>query len=240
MDMLEDFIRKHKADYIIIAFDPPPPVFRHLIYPPYKDGRPPAPDEFIYQCDELKNRIIDEGYTLVEVDGFEADDVIGTLSTRSSRSDFNTMIATCDLDLLQLVTDNVSVELFSQYWPTRMFDIEKTMQRFKGLSPSQIPDYKALAGDRLDNLPGVPGIGDVTATVLLHEKGTIEGIYADLNSIKTLPLRGVERIFDILSNNKEQAFLMKELATIICDLEIDVDIEKSTNPLPSAAELILS
>ena len=101
-----------------------------------------------------------------------------------------------------------------------------------------MPDYKALAGDRLDNLPGVPGIGDVTATALLHEKESVEGIYKDIDSLKSIPLRGIDRIVGIISRNKEQAYLMKKLTTIICDVEITIDLDKCTNPLLRAAEII--
>ena len=238
MELLEDLSIKYQADKLVVAFDPLPPLFRHLLYPSYKAGRPPAPEEFIYEYEELRVHLAGEGFTSVEVDGYEADDVLGTLSTRATKSGFKTTIATCDLDLLQLVNEQVSVELFSQYWPTRIFDVEKTRSRFKGLCPSQVPDYKALAGDRLDNLPGVPGIGDVTATALLHEKESVEGIYKDIDSLKSIPLRGIDRIVGIISRNKEQAYLMKKLTTIICDVEITIDLDKCTNPLLRAAEII--
>ena len=238
MDMLEHLSRKYQAGSLILAFDPIPPLFRHLLYPAYKQGRPPAPDGFVYQCGELRDYLASEGYLSVEVEGYEADDIIGTLSRRARESGFKTTIATCDLDLLQLVNDQVSVEVFSQYWPTRIFNVKKTRARFKGLSPSQVPDYKALAGDRLDNLPGVPGIGDVTATSLLHAKENIEGIYRDIDSVKSIPIRGIDRIAGILSTNKEQAYLMKTLTTIVCDVEINVDLHKCTNPALATEEFI--
>ena len=238
--MLEELIRRHKSTHVIVAFDPPPPVFRHLLYPQYKAGRPDAPYEFLIECEELRDRLNEERYTTVEKEDYEADDVIGSLCKLAEDKHFTSVIATCDLDLLQLVNGKTAAELFSQYHKMRSFDIEKTVKRFGGLEPYQIPDYKALAGDKSDNLPGVPGIGNVSATILLNELKTVEGIYAEISSVISLPLRGAERIHSILDKNKEQAFLMKKLTTIVCDLEIDVDIEKSTNPLLSAAELILS
>ena len=227
IDMLDDSLRKHRATHAVITFDPPPPVFRHHLYPDYKAGRPPVPEGFLEECEELRELLTDEGYVVVEQEGYEADDLIGTLSELAERSGFNTLISTCDLDLLQLVTENVSAEVFSQYWPTRMFDVEKTVTRFKGLRPGQIADYKALAGDRSDNLPGVPGIGDVTATVLLREKGSIEAIYQDLDSVSDLPMRGAVRTARVLGENKDQAFLMKRLTSIVRDVSLDVDLESA-------------
>ena len=166
MDMLEELIRRHKSTHVVVAFDPPPPVFRHLLYPQYKAGRPDAPYEFLIECEELRDRLNEERYTTVEKEDYEADDVIGSLCILAEDKHFTSVIATCDLDLLQLVNGKTTAELFSQYHKMRLFDIEKTVERFGGLNPNQIPDYKALAGDKSDNLPGVPGIGDVSATIL--------------------------------------------------------------------------
>ena len=227
IDMLDDSVQKHRATHAVITFDPPPPVFRHHLYPDYKAGRPPVPEGFLEECEELRELLTDEGYVVVDQEGYEADDLIGTLSELAERSGFNTLISTCDLDLLQLVTEKVSAEVFSQYWPTRMFDVEKTVTRFKGLRPGQIADYKALAGDRSDNLPGVPGIGDVTATVLLREKGSIEAIYQDLESVSGLPMRGAARTERVLGENRDQAFLMKRLTSIVRDVSLDLNLERA-------------
>ena len=232
--MLDDLVDRHQPTHVAITFDPPPPVFRHLIYPAYKEGRPPAPKRFIEECEGLKGWLRNEKYLLVEIDGYEADDAIGTLSSQASRRGINTVIATCDLDILQLVDDRVTVEVFSQYHPTRFFDVQRTIDRFSGLIPSQIADYKALAGDKSDNLPGVPGIGDVTATALLNKRTSLEDIYRDLSFVKELGLRGPGRIFKILKENRAQAFMMKKMTTIVCDIDLDSDLGDARLPLQVA------
>ena len=230
IDLLSDSVHSHEASHAVITFDPPPPVFRHQLYPDYKAGRPPVPEEFLEECEDLKELLLGEGYLLAEIEGYEADDLIGTLSLHAEKLGFTTIISTCDLDLLQLVTETTSAEVFSQYWPTRMFDIETTMKRFKGLRPEQIADYKALAGDPSDNLPGVIGIGDVSATAVLLEKSDIDGVYSDLDSILDLPIRGAARVTHLLTEQKERALLMKKLTTIVRDVPVGIDLLKATVP----------
>ncbi len=135
------------------------------------------------------------------------------------------MILTSDLDLLQLVSPITEVELFSQYWAKRSFDVKAAKRRFGGLSPENIPDYKALVGDTSDNLPGVPGIGDVSATALLGEYGNLDKVYGDLDAISELPFPGAKRVSQLLAEHREQAFLMRTLTTIVCDVPVDVDID---------------
>ena len=159
-----------------------------------------------------------------KVAGFEADDVLGTLSDKASKAGMNSLIYTCDLDLLQVLDENTEVEVFSQYRETRTFDIASATRRFNGIGPLNIPDLKALMGDRSDNLPGVPGIGEKSATTILLETRDIETLYADLERVTRLPIRGSKRIFRILSEHKDDAFLMKRLATILRDVPIDIDI----------------
>ena len=135
------------------------------------------------------------------------------------------MILTSDLDLLQLVSTVTEVEVFSQYWAKRSFDVEAAKRRFGGLAPENIPDYKALAGDTSDNLPGVPGIGAVAATAVLGEYGNLDKVYENLDAISELPIRGAKRVSRLLAEYREQAFLMRTLTTIVCDVPVDVDID---------------
>jgi DNA polymerase-1 len=138
---------------------------------------------------------------------------------------FQTMILTSDLDLLQLVSPITEVELFSQYWAKRSFDVKAAKRRFGGLALENIPYYKALVGDTSDNLPGVPGIGDVSATAVLGEYGNLGKVYGDLDAISELPFRGAKRVSRLLAEHREQAFLMRTLTTIVCDVPVDVDID---------------
>ena len=112
------------------------------------------------------------------------------------------MILTSDLDLLQLVTPITEAEVFSQYWPKRFFDVAAAKQRFGGLAPKNIPDYKALVGDKSDNLPGVPGIGDVSATAVLGEYGNLDEVYKNLDAISELPFRGAKRVSRLLAQHR--------------------------------------
>jgi DNA polymerase-1 len=126
------------------------------------------------------------------------------------------------------VNSVTEVEVFSQYWPTRFFDVEATEWRFDGLAPENIPDYKALVGDKSDNLPGVPGIGELSATAVLEECGNLDKVYEDLNVISELPFRGAKRVSRLLAEHREQAFLMRTLTTIVCDVPVDVDMDSAT------------
>ncbi len=135
------------------------------------------------------------------------------------------MILTSDLDLLQLVSPITEVEVFSQYWATRFFGVAAAKRRFGGIAPENIPDYKALVGDKSDNLPGVPGIGDVSATAVLQACGRLDNVYEDLTVIRESSFRGAKRVAGLLAAHREQAFLMRTLTTIVCDVPVDVDID---------------
>jgi len=223
--MVRNAIVRHSPTHLIVTFDPPPPTFRHKLYPEYKANRPPVPEGLLEDCERVRERLESLDVVFCTVEGYEADDVLGTLSSRASVSGFHTTILTSDLDLLQLVSPITEVELFSQYWANRPFDVEAVKRRFGGLSPENIPDYKALVGDTSDNLPGVPGIGAVAATAVLGECGTLDKVYEDLEAISKLPIRGAKRVSRLLLEHREQAFLMRTLTTIVCDVPVDVDID---------------
>jgi len=223
--MVSDAVERHDPTHLIVTFDPPPPTFRHKMYPDYKANRPPVPEGLLEDCERVRERLEELDVVFCTVEGYEADDVLGTLSSRASMAGFQTMILTSDLDLLQLVSPITEVELFSQYWANRPFDVEAVKRRFGGLSPENIPDYKALVGDTSDNLPGVPGIGAVAATAVLGECGTLDKVYEDLEAISKLPIRGAKRVSRLLAEHREQAFLMRTLTTIVCDVPVDVDID---------------
>jgi DNA polymerase-1 len=218
-------IERHDPTHLIVTFDPPPPTFRHKLYPDYKANRPPVPEGLLEDCERVRERLESLDVVFCTVEGYEADDVLGTLSSRASMAGFHTMILTSDLDLLQLVSPITEVEVFSQYWAKRSFDVEAAKRRFGGLAPENIPDYKALAGDTSDNLPGVPGIGAVAATAVLGEYGNLDKVYENLEAIPKLPIRGAKRVSRLLAEHREQAFLMRTLTTIVCDVSVDVDID---------------
>ena len=224
MSMVNKVIDEHRPSGVVVAFDPPPPTFRHELYPRYKANRPEPPDEFLDECYVLERRLRISGVPVCKVEGFEADDVIGTLTSETSSRGIGSLVYTCDLDLLQIVDVNTQVSVFSQHWPTRTFDLESAKTRFNGLDPINIPDLKALMGDRSDNLPGVTGIGEKSATVILNATGDIETLYQDLDQVLCLPVRGAKRVRQLLLDHKDDAFLMKHLATIVRDVPLGIDL----------------
>lgn len=230
MKTLKDVMKKHRPAGLVVAFDPPPPTFRHELYPDYKANRPTPPDEFLDECSELEQLLISKGVAVCKEEGFEADDVLGTLTNKASCSGINSLVYTCDLDLLQVTDENTVVEVFSQYWPTRTFNTEAATRRFNGLKPVNIPDLKGLMGDKSDNLPGVPGIGEKSATTVLKVNGDIETLYENLDLVLDLPIRGVRRIHQLLSNHMDEAFLMKYLATIVRDVPLNIDLPLENFP----------
>jgi DNA polymerase-1 len=225
--MLDEAIERNNASHLIVAFDPAPPTFRHDMWPQYKAGRPPVPARFLKECEAVKKNLDDTETIHITVKNYEADDVIGSLARLSEAQGFNTTIFTVDMDLLQLVTKKTNVEAFSQYHGMRYFDEDTVIDRFNGLMPVNIPDYKALVGDPSDNLPGVPGIGKLSANRIFECYSNLEEVYENIADIRDAGYRGAKNISHLLIENKSQAFLMRDLTTIVRDLPIDVEIRRS-------------
>jgi DNA polymerase-1 len=156
--------------------------------------------------------------------GFYAFDFIAKITKKATRRGISSLVYTCDLDLLQVIDENTVVEVFSQYWPTRTFNTEAATRRFNGLKPVNIPDLKGLMGDKSDNLPGVPGIGEKSATAVLNVSDDIETLYENLDLVLDLPIRGAKRVHQLLLDHKDEAFLMKYLATIVRDVPLNIDL----------------
>lgn len=230
--LMTEAIEKYDPTHVLVTFDPAPPTFRHIIFPAYKGNRPPVPDGLLEECDEVREELQSQGIQSISIEGYEADDVLGTMSKQASTAGFEVVIVTCDLDLLQLVSTSIKVEVFSQYWPTRIFEIEATKRRFGGLEIASIPDYKALVGDKTDNYPGVRGIGDRSALTLLSKFGHLEGIYDNLENVCELPLRGAKRVYQLLKDNHECVFIMRTLATIKSDVFPDQEYDLAMMKYP--------
>src|SRR5918996_241048 len=197
-----------KPDYAIVSFDIGKPQFRFDAFPDYKKGRPGMPDD-------LRSQI-----PIRELEGFEADDVIGTLTKKATAANVDTMIVSGDLDGLQLVDDHVRLLTTRMgVAATVIYDEAKIMDRY-GLRPDQMLDYKALKGDTSDNIPGVPGVGEKTASQLLQQFGSLNGIYADLDEVKG-------KMRDRLAEHRESAFMSREVGRILCDLPVELDIEEA-------------
>ena len=173
---MQDYHPTHCA----ITFDLPVPTFRHKMFAEYKAQRPPTPPELRSQFDRVRQLMQAFRVAIFEIEGYEADDVLGTLSLQAQEQEIPTIILTGDTDTLQLVSPWVKVAIHSGVQDKRVYDEAEVKARFYGLAAEQQPDFKALKGDSSDNIPGVPGIGDKTAARLLLEYGTLEGVYANV------------------------------------------------------------
>lgn len=211
-----------KPDYILASFDLAAPTFRHEEYKEYKATRVKAPDELYAQIGRVKEVVRAFNIPIYEKSGFEADDVLGTMvfQAENSKENIESIIVTGDLDTLQLVSPKTKVfALRKGMSDTVIYDEAGVVERY-GLKPNQMIDYKGLRGDQSDNIPGVKGIGEKTATELLKKYGTLENVYASLSEIK-----GATK--DKLERDRMQAFMSKKLATIVKDVPLKLDFEKA-------------
>lgn len=223
LKMLKDL----KPDYIVATFDLAGPTFRHDEFADYKATRSKAPDELHAQVPLVKEMLTAFGIPIFEKEGYEADDVIGSLARLAkAKPNIQVIIMTGDMDTLQLVQDDkvVVLTLRKGVSDTIIYDEDKVRARF-GLTPEQMKDYKGLKGDPSDNIPGVPGIGDKTASTLLKEFGTLEKLYAALEANKVRSIS--EKLREKLLANKDMAFFSKRLATIVCDLDIPFSLKEA-------------
>lgn len=219
LTMLLRLLDERKPEYIICAFDHPSPTFRHVEYKEYKGTRKPSPDELKVQMPVLKEALSALKLAFLELPGFEADDIIGTLAYKYSQEGFLVSILSGDRDCLQLAGDNREVILFVRgITQTREYD-KDAVKNDMGVWPEQIPDLKGLAGDQSDNIPGVKGIGEKTAVKLLQEYGNIENIFLNIDEVTP------KRTQRLLREQKDLAYLSKQLAVISCQAPCHVDYE---------------
>jgi DNA polymerase I len=229
--MLISILKDLKPDYVFAAFDLPKPTYRHEVYENYKAGRKKTDDNLIKQI--IKSREVFKAFAvpIYEKEGYEADDVLGTLAEKLKK-DFDVIIASGDMDTMQLIEgEKVRVYTLKKgIKETIIYDEQAVIDRY-GFSPKQIPDYKGLAGDSSDNIVGVSGIGEKTATNLIQNFNSLENLYKELkkNNLEKFQKAGVkERIINLLKDNQEEAMFSKMLATIDINVPIDFYItEKS-------------
>ncbi|MBQ4333138.1 MAG: DNA polymerase I [Clostridia bacterium] len=208
-----------EATHIAVAFDRHAPTFRHKAYAEYKAGRKGMPEELRQQLQPLKDILSAMGLTLVELDGYEADDILGTLSAAAAEAGDTCTIATGDRDSLQLVGEGVSVLLATTKMgqpETVVFDPAAIKEKY-GLTPAQLIDLKALQGDTSDNIPGVPGVGEKTALDLMQRFGSLDYIYENLD---TLDIR--DNLRGKLAAGKDSAYTSRMLGTICRDVPISL------------------
>ncbi len=216
--ILLDLFRYIKPEYIAVTFDRPTPTFRHKDYAPYKAHRPSLPDSMRAQFPRVREIVQAFNIPIYELDGFEADDVLGTIALQATAQATDVVIVTGDLDTLQLVNEHVRVTFARS--PRRgdfdYYDVETVEARY-GFAPPRIVDYKSLVGDTSDNIPGVSGIGQKTATKLIQDYGTLENILEHLDELPP-------RVRANLSEHRAIAIQSKFLATIVTDAPVTLDL----------------
>ncbi len=209
--MIRKLINEYQPEYMAVIFDAKGKTFRNDLYPEYKANRPPMPDDLREQIEPLHTIIRAMGLPLLVINNVEADDVIGTLATQASKLDMHTIISTSDKDMAQLVKDNV--HLINTMSNGGLMDAAGVKTKF-GVQPDQIIDYLTLMGDSVDNIPGVPKVGPKTAAKWINEHGSLDAIIQNADQIKG-------KVGENLRNVLEQLPLSYELATIVCDVELD-------------------
>lgn len=234
VNILLKLLDEEKPDALCVTFDRKAPTFRHLAYEGYKAQRKGMPDELAAQLPVLKDVLAAMNIPRYELDGWEADDLIGTIAARDTAAGWETVIVTGDKDSLQLVTDSTRVKLVS----TRMGQTTtkemtpETFQETYGFAPIHIVDLKALMGDTSDNIPGVKGIGEKTAMDLIQRYQSVETIYADVEGVEAKPA-----VKKKLAEGEEQARMSYDLATIRCDAPIDFSPEDARRREPDGPAL---
>ncbi|KKY02731.1 DNA polymerase I [Paraclostridium benzoelyticum] len=218
-NMLFKLIDTYKPTHVSVAFDKKAPTFRHLEYKEYKAGRKKMPDELRQQMEPLKNLLDAFNINRLEIEGYEADDIIGTVSLKAEQEGYKVYIVTGDKDAIQLASKTTTTLITKKgVGEVEEYDLNEVKKRYE-MTPTQFIDLKGLMGDKSDNIPGVPGIGEVTGIKLIKEFGSIENIIENIDSVKGSPRKKIEE-------NKELATMSKKLATIIRDVPIDFDLEK--------------
>lgn len=224
VNMLRSLVKDYNPSHMAVIFDAKGKTFRDDIYPEYKANRPPMPNELRGQIAPLHKIVEAMGFSLIVESGVEADDVIGTLAKQATEQGIDCVISTGDKDMAQLV--NKHVTLINTMTRTAM-DIDGVVEKF-GVPAELIIDYLALKGDKVDNIPGVPGVGDKSAVAMLNGIGGIHAIYDNLDKIAGLEFRGAKTMAKKMAEFKEQALLSYELATIACELDLNIELSSLT------------
>ena len=222
LNMLKSLISQVQPTHIVVVFDAKGKTFRDEMFEQYKSHRPPMPDDLRKQIQPLHDIIRALGIPLLVVEGVEADDVIGTLALQASRLGKKVLISTGDKDMAQLVDDNI---MLINTMNNSLLDREGVIEKY-GIPPELIIDYLALMGDSADNIPGVAGVGEKTALGLLQGIGSMAEIYANLEKVAELPIRGAKKLGEKLLAEKTNADLSYTLATIKTDVELNVTTDE--------------
>jgi DNA polymerase I len=228
INMLRRMDRDYPGSVVVVIFDAKGKTFRDDIYPEYKAHRPPMPDDLRTQIEPIHNIIRAMGLPMLIIEGVEADDVIGTLARQATEQGVDVVVSTGDKDMAQLVTEHVTLV---NTMTNTVMDRPGVVDKF-GIPAELIIDYLALMGDKVDNIPGVPGVGEKTALGLLQNLGSLDDIYGNLEAVRELGFRGAKKMPEKLAEHKESAYLSYELATI----KTDVVLEQGPKDFAMSAE----
>lgn len=221
LNIMFKILEEEKPDYLTVAFDVHAPTFRHKMFEEYKGTRKPMADELRQQVPLIKEMLKAMGITIVEKEGYEADDILGTLSVKAEKEGMDVAVISGDRDLLQLATEHVMIRIpKTKKTGTEIenYLADDVVEKY-GVTPKEFIDVKALQGDTADNIPGVPGIGEKTAGALIAKYHSIEAVYEDAPNVK--PPRASKNIVEFW----DQAVMSKELATIITDAPVDYEFK---------------
>ncbi len=232
LNMLAKIKKEYPSGYIAVAFDRKAPTFRHLEYSEYKAGRKKMPPELAMQLPLLKDILDAMNIKRLEMDGWEADDIIGTIAVKAESAGLEPLVITGDKDELQLATDKTKVIITKKgVSEFEIYDHDAMVAKY-GFTPSQFIDFKGLMGDQSDNIPGIPGVGEKTATKLILEYGSVENLLASVSDMPKNKLR------DKIEENKQLAVMSKRLATINTNAPIDFDTDDYRAKEPDYDRLI--
>lgn len=232
LNMLQKIESDYAPEYLTVAFDLKAPTFRHLEYDAYKAGRKAMPPELVMQMPIMKDVLKAMNIEILEMEGYEADDIIGTVARISEEAGLQSLIITGDKDALQLVTDSTHVLITKKgITDFELYDMDKMNEKY-GLKPQQFIDLKGLMGDSSDNIPGIPGVGEKTGLKLLEQFGSVENLLANTEQIKS------DKLKTKVEENAQLALMSKRLATINVNVPIDIDMEDLKLKEPDYDKLI--
>ena len=234
INMMRRLLKDYPQSTVVVVFDAKGKTFRDEIYSDYKAQRPPMPDDLRVQIEPIHNIIKAMGLPMLIIDGVEADDVIGTLAVQATAAEQPVIISTGDKDIAQLVNEHITL---INTMNNSTLDREGVIEKF-GIPPELIIDYLALLGDKSDNIPGVPGVGEKTALGLLQGIGGLDDIYARLDEVSGLAFRGAKTMSPKLEEHRELAYLSYLLATIKTDVEMPLQIGELENGEPDQSQLL--
>ncbi len=223
-------IREQKPTHVVLTFDTSAPTFRDEMFEQYKAQRPPVDPELHEQVPMVEDICAAFGIPVFKMDGFEADDLVGTITREAEEQGADCLILTGDADQLQLVSDKTRLLMYSGFGDVRVYDPEAVTERYDGLGPEFVAEIKALEGDPSDNIPGVPKVGPKAARTVLRKFGHLEDVYENIEQVSEIPkdqLRGAKSVQTRLEEHKQVAFDGLKLTTIVRDVPIEFSLEQA-------------